>query len=63
MKNAGGHSILNNRLQFERRYAGMVDKALETCVAAISSRGLSAGEGREIDLSERATINDLTVGV
>ena len=41
----------------------MVDKALETCVAAISSRGLSAGEGREIDLSERATINDLTVGV
>jgi len=45
MKNTGGHSILNNRLQFERRYAGMVDKALEPCVAAINNRDLSAGEG------------------
>jgi len=62
MKNAGGHSILNDRLPIEKRYAGMVDKALEPRIAALNNSDLSGGEGSEIDLSERATINDLMVG-
>jgi hypothetical protein len=45
MKNAGGHSILNDRLPIEKRYAEMVDKALEPRIAALNNSDLSGGEG------------------